>query len=391
MSFLRQVILVVVLAGVGFGGWHLYTTQGAQLLGFGAPQGQVGPGGPGGPGGGGGRPPTAVLMQDARTERMETRVEAVGTTLAVRSVEVAAGATGIVREVLFEAGQVVEADAPLARLDEEIARADLAEARADLSEVRSRLERARTLRRNNTVAEATVEQLQAEEAAAIAEVERANKRLADRVIRAPFGGVVGFRQVEIGSRVREDSIVTNLDDLSAVEIEFTVSETLFDQVEIGQPVIARAAAFPGREFEGVVSTIDSRIDTTSRAFAARALLFNPDRALPAGMFMHLSLVLDARDALTVPEEAIVPRGGTTYVFVVVDGKAERREVSIEGRMAGRVAIGAGLQPGDIVVFQGQDRLQNGSAVRDASQPPPERTGGGGPPGQGGGRPGAPQS
>lgn len=362
MSLLRQIIILLVLGGVGYGGWHLYKTGALPWLGQSAATQQGGTPGPM-------RSGIAVLMDEVRQETVENRVEAVGTTLAIRSVNVAAGASGTVRDINFEAGQSVAVGDVLVRLDEEVARADLAEARADLAEVRSRLERARTLRRNNTVAEATLEQLQAEEAAAIAEVDRANKRLADRVIRAPFSGVVGFRRVEIGARVQETTVLTGLDDLSAVEIEFSVSETLFGQVEPGQPVIAQAAAFPDRSFKGTVSTIDSRVDTTSRSFSVRALLDNSDRALPAGMFMHLTLLLDTIQALTVPEEAIIPQGGKTYLFVVKDGRAERRDVTLGGRMPGRVAVSAGVEAGEKIVIQGQQRLQNGSPVRDAATPP----------------------
>lgn len=378
MSLLRQIIVLLVLGGVGYGGWHLYKTGALPWLGQSAATQQSGTPGPM-------RAGIAVLMDEVRQETVENRVEAVGTTLAIRSVNVAAGASGTVREISFEAGQSVNVGDVLVRLDEEVARADLAEARADLAEVRSRLERARTLRRNNTVAEATLEQLQAEEAASIAEVDRANKRLADRVIRAPFSGIVGFRRVEIGARVQETTVLTGLDDLSAVEIEFSVSETLFGRVEPGQPVIAQAGAFPDRTFRGTVSTIDSRVDTTSRSFSVRALLDNADRALPAGMFMHLTLQLDTVQALTVPEEAIIPQGGKTYLFVVKDGRAERRDVTLGGRMPGRVAVSAGVEAGEKIVVQGQQRLQNGSPVRDAAAPP---AGAGG---QGNARPAGAQS
>lgn len=370
MSLLRQVIVLLLLAGVGYGGWHLYQSGALPWLAASQPAQQSGPGAA--------RPAVAVYMANVVREAVETRVEAVGTTLAVRSVNVAAGASGTVREILFEAGQSVSKGDVLVRLDEEVARADLAEARADLAEVRSRLERARALRRNNTVAEATLEQLLAEEAAAIAEVDRTTKRLSDRVIRAPFSGVVGFKKVEIGTRVTESTVLTGLDDLSAVEIEFAVSETLFGKVELGQIVMAQATAFPKRDFVGTVSAIDSRVDTTSRAFSVRALLDNSDHTLPAGMFMHLTLVLDRNEALTVPEEAVVPQGGSSYIFVIKDGVAERRAVELGGRMPGRAVIAKGVEEGETVVTQGQERLRNGSIVRDAAKPPGGQGGSGKP-------------
>lgn len=362
MNVLRQVILLVLLGAVGYGGYTYFTTGAVPWLGI-----ETASNG----GGGGGRPARqapAVVTAEARVDRIENRVEAVGTTLAARSVDVAAGAEGTVREILFQAGDSVEEGAAMLRLDTEIARADLAEAQAELDEVRARLSRARTLRQNNTVSEASLDQLLAEEAVAVAEFERARKRLADRVVRAPFSGIVGFAKTEIGARVTDTTVIAGLDDLSEVQLQFTLPEALFGKVMPGQFVLAEAAAFEGQLFQGTVTSIDNRIDTVSRAFEVRAALPNPEGVLPAGMFMHLTIVLDAQTAIVIPEEAVIPLGGKTYVFVVADGAAERREVQLGQRMPGFVAVAAGVDAGERVVTDGQIRLRSGDAVRDLSAP-----------------------
>jgi membrane fusion protein (multidrug efflux system) len=138
---------------------------------------------------------------------------------------------------------------------------------------------------------------------------------------------------------------------------------LYGRVEEGQTVIATTAAYPDRRFEGKVDSIDSRIDARGRAFKVRATIPNEDLALPAGMFMHVTLELDSRDAVVVPETAIVPQGGKSYVYVVDGDKAERRAVVLGIRQPGTVEIAEGVAPGETVVVSGMQRLRNGAAVR----------------------------
>jgi membrane fusion protein (multidrug efflux system) len=257
----------------------------------------------------------------------------------------------------------------LFELDKDIERANLTEAEAKLREATLALERADTLRKNKTIADAQYEQVSSLVVIAQAEVDRATRRLADRVVRAPFGGIVGLKSVEIGESVTTQTVLTTLDDLSEVEIEFSLSEVLFEQVRIGQAVIADAAAFPGRTFEGKVRTIDSRVDPASRSFRVRAAIPNRDMILPAGMFVHLSLVLSERTALTVPEEALLVQGGRSFVFVIADGKVARRAVELGQRDVGKVEILKGVAVGERVVTRGVQKLRDGAAVQEAGAMP----------------------
>jgi membrane fusion protein, multidrug efflux system len=204
-----------------------------------------------------------------------------------------------------------------------------------LNETTLALERAETLRAQNAVSQAALDEARSRKAIAEAELDRAKRRLADRTVRAPFDGIVGLRQVDAGARVSDTTVITTLDDLSEIEIEFSVSETLYGRVALGQTVVATAAAYPERRFEGTVSSIDSRIDPAGRSFKVRASLPNEDLALPAGMYMHVTLKLDSRTAVLVPETAIVPVGGKSYVYVVRDGVAEQREVALGARQRAR--------------------------------------------------------
>jgi membrane fusion protein (multidrug efflux system) len=255
----------------------------------------------------------------------------------------------------------------LLRLDDDIQRADMVEARAGLDEARSALARAQSLKKSRAVADETVDKLVAALATAQANHDRTVRRLRDRTVTAPFAGTVGFSRVELGARVEDGDTVTTLDDLSSVEIEFSLREGLFGRIGTGQRIVAGAAAFPGRSFEGTIATIDSRIDPVGRAFKARAVVANPDRTLPAGMFLYLVVVLDARQALAVPEEAVVVDGNQAFVFAVSDAgdgpRAERRNVTLGQRSYGHVEIAAGLSEGDEVVIRGVQRVRDGAPVR----------------------------
>lgn len=308
-------------------------------------------------------PAVSVEVSQVERRQITEEVEAVGTSLALQSVEIVALASGRVQEILFEPGQRISAGDVLVRLDDDIERADVAQAEAALNESELNLQRARTLIEKNAVSQASVDQAVTHKATAEANLDRARRRLADRTVRAPFDGIVGMRRIDIGARVDDSTVLTTLDDLSQIRIEFSVSETLYGRLKPDQPVSAVTAAYPGRRFVGKVDSIDTRVDPRGRAFKVRANIPNEDLALPAGMFMHVTIELGTRDAVMVPETAIVPQGGRSYVFLVNDGKAERREVALGVRQPGSVEIAEGIEAGDLVVVSGAQRLRNGSPVQ----------------------------
>ncbi|HET7410177.1 MAG TPA: efflux RND transporter periplasmic adaptor subunit, partial [Paracoccaceae bacterium] len=204
-------------------------------------------------------------------------------------------------------------------------------------------------------------------------------RLADREIRAPFAGVVGLTYIDPGARVEEGTVIATIDDLSEMEVEFSLPETLFADIHIGQAVSVSSAAFPDRSFSGRVSVIGTRVDPVSRAFPVRAVIPNPEGALPAGMFMFLTLVLSESEEIVVPEEAVIAQAAETYVYVVEAGQAERRTVSTGQRQDGVIAILDGVSEGEPVVIHGHQRLNDGALVNVMNRPataavPPKRDG-----------------
>ncbi|MGE0210386.1 MAG: efflux RND transporter periplasmic adaptor subunit [Parvibaculaceae bacterium] len=309
------------------------------------------------------RQPVRVETAPAAERRMESRVEAVGSSLARQSIEVVALASGRVEAIEFEPGDKVKAGEVLIRLDDDIERADMAQAEGAVKENDLALKRATTLRKTNTVAQASLDTLLAQKATVTAALDRAKRRLADRNVRAPFDGIVGMRRVDVGARVDDSTVLTTLDDLSEIRVEFSLPETFFGRVSIGQPVTATTAAYGARRFEGKVASIDSRVDAAGRSFKVRATIPNADLALPAGMFMQVSLQLENRLTVAVPEEAVVPQAGKSYLFVIADGAAKRREVVLGMREPGAVEVVDGVKAGDMVVTGGLQRLRDGSAVQ----------------------------
>jgi membrane fusion protein (multidrug efflux system) len=333
------------------------------------------------------RGPRAVLVEVAEVEAgvVRERIEAVGSTLARQAVDIVSLAAGRVLEIAFTPGQLVETGALLLKLDDAAERADVAEAEAGLREAELALERAQKLRTNNTVAQATVDELEAAHAGARARLDRIQNQLTERTIVAPFTGIVGMRRVDVGARVDNDTVLTTLDDLVEIEIDFSVPEIFYARVRPGQTVTAISAAFPGRAFAGRITTIDTRIGQVSRAFRVHALLPNADLSLPAGMFMHVEVVLEERPALLIPEEAVIAEGAATFVFVVTEERAIRRDLRLGQREAGAVEVLDGLEAGEQVVRSGLQRLRDGASVRLAGADDGGRGAG---QGRGGGGPGA---
>ncbi|MEX2617014.1 MAG: efflux RND transporter periplasmic adaptor subunit [Alphaproteobacteria bacterium] len=349
MSLLKQLLFVALLGGLAYGG---YLGWGEYVGANEAPPEKVRGGGA-----------IAVETGVARIQAMPVIAEAVGTTLARQSIEIVPLSNGRIEQISFEPGQQVKAGDVLVRLDSDIERADLKEAESALDKARMELDRITVLRQKNVATKATVDELASNLVAAEAAEARARRKLADRTIRAPFSGQTGISRYDKGARVTDTTVITTLDDLSSVEIEFSVAEYLFAKTRLGQKVEASAAAYPDREFSGVVTQIDSRVDPVSRSFKVRAEVPNPDGALPRGMFMYLRMTLAANEVLVIPEEAIVAETGAAFVFVVEDNKVTRRNIDVGRREFGIAEVTDGLAPGSVVVTRGTGKLRDGATVR----------------------------
>ncbi len=312
--------------------------------------------------GGGEATAAAVTTRTPEEREILDTFGAVGTILPARSVSLAPMSDGRVTEVAIESGEAVAAGDVLLRLDDRAERAALDDARATLTETRAAFERYETLLEGDTASEARFEQARGTYQRARAAVEVAEANLADRTLKAPFGGILGVVGLDPGAQVDSATVLTTLDDLSIVEVEFSVPERYFAAAEVGQTVTLDGAIHADRTFEGKVTLVAPRVDANSRSFVVRATIPNDDRSLAGGMFMNVALVLGSRTALTLPDDAIISEGSATYVYVVADGTARRTDIVLGQTQEGRTAVTDGLAADAEVVVTGYDRLSDGDAV-----------------------------
>ena len=303
-----------------------------------------------------------VVTEVVARQPMVDELEALGTARAYESVDIQPRVSSLVERVAFEEGQVVNAGDLIVELENSEIIAGLALAKASLSESRSLYNRSRSLADTQAISASNLEQLIAQVQVDEAMVEAAKARLENTIIRAPFTGRVGLRRVSPGSFVDTSTVITTLDDISKIKLDFTVPEAFLTSVAEGMSIKANSLVYPDRTFEGVVASVDTRLDPVSRAVQVRAVIANKDGALKPGMFMTVDLQRDRGDVVMAPEEAIVPEGSQQFVFVVADNIVEKRAVTLGRRIPGSVAIDAGLEPGEAVITEGTHKVRDGGSV-----------------------------
>lgn len=183
------------------------------------------------------------------------------------------------------------------------------------------------------------------------------------IIRAPFDGLVGLRQVSAGAYVTPGQDIARLTALDPMKVDFRVAETMLADIRVDQPLEVQVDAYPEQRFKGSVYAIDPVVDEAGRSVLIRARIGNPDQLLRPGLFARVHLVVErAEQAVTVPEEALMPSGNAVMVFKVVDGKVEPAPVRTGLRQGGRVQIEEGLAPGDMVITAGHLKVRPGAPV-----------------------------
>lgn len=313
-------------------------------------------------------PPPRVVVAPVEVRDLVTSIEALGTSQANESVTITAKLTDTISQVRFEDGQLVETGDVLVELTNREQTALLAEAEANVEDARLQWRRLADLLEQRSVPVSQVDEAKARLTAAQARYDSILARLADRLIRAPFSGLLGFRQVSAGTLVTPVTPITTLDDIATIKLDFTVPETLLASLRPGLVVAASAAAWPEREFRGEVRTIGSRVDPVTRAITARALVANDELLLRPGMLLTVQIDTNPRQALTLIDAAIIQDGETSFVFVMKDERVQRREIRTGQRSNNLVEILEGLAAGELVVVEGQIKLRDGMPVRTGPDP-----------------------
>lgn len=316
-------------------------------------------------GAGGARAPVVVETAAAALQPMPQVLSAVGTLQSRDAVSLRPEVSGRISAIHFSDGMDVARGKVLVELDAAIQRAELQQARADLALAESSHRRTEDLFRRGFVSQSARDEAGSRRAVAAAALELAEARLARMRLVAPFEGTVGMRDISVGAFVKDGDVLVNIEDLSALTVDFRLPEAHLPRVAAGQRLEVVSDALPGTPMEARVTAIAPQVDAQGRSLLLRAEIDNAGRSLRPGMFVRVTLVLDAREnAVTVPEEALVPElGGRTYVYRVIDDRARRTPVQPGSRRDGRVEVLQGIAAGDIIVTAGQVKLRDGDPVR----------------------------
>jgi len=327
-------------------------------------------------------PPAQIAAVTATSESVPRFATGIGSLAAVHQVTITPEIGGRVTAILFTPGATVNAGDPLVQLNDAPERGDLANYEAQARMAAVTLARNTQLAARQVASRETVDQNQSQLDQARAQVLKTQAIIAQKLVRAPFKGRLGVRQVEVGQYLNPGAAIVTLSDLKHLYVNFTLPSTMRPQIALEQKVNVTADAFPGRRFEATITTIEPQIRADTRTIAVQATLQNPDEALLPGMYIKAAVVLPAEpDRVVLPETAVdyTLYGDSVYVVredgKTADGKpilkATRTPVKTGPRWDGKVAILEGLKPGDQVVAAGQIKLQSGAQVIVTGNPPPQ--------------------
>lgn len=319
-------------------------------------------------------PPIPIAAAEAKAAPMPRYLEGIGGLAAVHQVTLAPQLAGRVTKILFESGAEVKRGAPLVQLDDAVEQGDLLNYQAMARLADANLRRNRALARNDFATQATLDQFQSQLDQARAGIAKTEAQIAQKQVLAPFDGVLGVRQIDLGQYLQAGTPIVTLTDLETLYANFTLPEQNRGAVAVGQPVEIRVDAFAGRVFEAKITAIEPQIDPQTRTIKIQATLANPGHVLLPGMYANARVVLTPQpDVVTIPETAVDYSAYGESVYVIradgktADGKpvlkAIQTFVQTGARHDGMVAILSGLKAGDLVAKAGQVKLHNGAAVR----------------------------
>ena len=327
-----------------------------------------GPGSRGGPGGGRGQSVSEAVI-GSRSFTDEIRV--LGVARGRRSVNITSSTSELITRVLFTDGQRVAAGTPLVELQAREEDAGIIEARAQVAQAQRQFDRYKTLAERGIAPRVTAEDAETALATARASLNAAQARRGDRLIRAPFAGVLGLSSVTAGTLVNPGGVITTLDDIDVVRVDFPVPERYLGVLRTGTPIRATIDAYGDEVFSGRIALIDTRVNEQTRAVTARAEIPNPGARIRPGMAVRVAVQQGQRIAPAAPEAALQYEGDGAFVYRIAKGEkgstAQRVEVETGSVEGGLVEIVSGLNVGDRVVGSGLNRIQPGAPVSVAGQ------------------------
>jgi membrane fusion protein (multidrug efflux system) len=311
-----------------------------------------------------GPPPPAVEVVTLALQPFREQADLLGELQPDDTVLVKSEVPGVIEAIEFEEGQKVAAGSVLFRLRDREQAARLREFEAELALAEEDFERTNTLANRNAAAAAQLDRARANLEGARARTELRRVELERMRIRAPFDGRAGARLVSPGARIKVDDGLVRVDAIDPLSLVFSIPEALLPLARLGATFELEVAAFPGRRFPGAIRFIAPSVDSTTRRILIKGGVPNPDGVLLPGMFARVKAELGQRDAVLVPEEALVTNSDGTFVWRIdAEDQAERVAVELGAREPGRIEIRAGLAVGDRIVTAGTHKVRMGAKVK----------------------------
>ncbi len=317
-------------------------------------------------------PPAVIASTQVQQESWQPSLQAAGSLVAVNGIDVSTEVNGIISEIVFSSGQQVKEGEILVRLDDSVDRAALEALRAESKLAKVQFSRSQDLLKKRVISKSEFDEAEARFDASMARLNQQESVIKRKVIRAPFAGLAGIRQVDLGQFVEAGMPIVSLQALDPIYVDYNLSERYLSRIETGQPVTLQLDAFPEQEFSGEISALNPGVDTGTRTMKIRATLQNPDKLMRPGMFARVETITDeAHTVLTLPRTAISFNTYGNFIFVI--NEAEEGALTVKRTLVetgeirgGRVAI-TGLPLDTRVARTGLIKLRDGMAVKVDNQ------------------------
>lgn len=310
--------------------------------------------------------PTNVIVSKLTKQPFADTIEALGTTKANESIVITAQTTEKVADIFFDDGQIVKKDELLIILDKSEEEAALSAAKAMHTQNQAAYNRAKNLQSTKALSKGTLDERLAALKQSEATIQEIEARISKHMIKAPFDGILGLREVSVGTLIQPGDAITTLDDISKIKVDFDVPAIFLSGLSVGMPIVGKVDAYKDHEFHGKVTAINTKVDPITRSVTVRAILPNDHNLLKSGLLMRISLFKNPREALLIPEESLIKKGNKNYVYLVdtkeKDSKVILQEVQIGQRQVGYVEALSGVKENDIVVTHGIVKLRDGAPI-----------------------------
>ncbi|KKO45589.1 RND transporter [Arsukibacterium ikkense] len=341
-SRLIWLILIVLAVFLGYLFWQQQQ----------APNSGRGPGGP-----------IAVSTAKVTVKPLVRQITSLGSGVANNSVQIVVPASDFLTELNIQEGKAVAAGDIIARLNNVQQQARVAELSAVLTDQNRQLARLQNLATTQATAQSMIDEQQTRVNTTLAQLDIARAQLNELTIRAPFDGYLGLRLISQGAYVNAGTVLTTLDDLNTLKVEFSVAEHHLAEIKRGMPVQVTNVAYGNLVFAGEVSAIDTRLDRVTRSIRVHATLDNSDLRLRPGMLLNVKVELANVPALQISERALIPQQNRQYVFVVnSENRVSMREVELGQRIPGWVEVVSGLEEGEEIVVEGIQKIRPGVLI-----------------------------